>query len=210
MCKTSEYLRKIMKIVDLESISSSISSEKPADIRRWINAGLTLVQRLRRWISVKLTLIQRLVSAGKWVNIASRRFLHTHGNIATEGSPKPGPCPTLISNDFLVYSTIGSTVHKYPARPGFESSTPRPQAPVDTNKPSASALLVRARVDDILVIPVCLCLSDTVDVSYVRDTPHPSSVSPTWMTTNTSDTKNTRNSHFIKWQLRVFNCAVAR
>ena len=34
------------------------------------------------------------------MNNASRRFLHNHGNIATEESPKPGLCPTLISNDF--------------------------------------------------------------------------------------------------------------
>ena len=34
------------------------------------------------------------------MNNALRRFLHNHGNIATEGSPKPGLCPTLISNDF--------------------------------------------------------------------------------------------------------------
>ena len=32
--------------------------------------------------------------------IALRRFLHNHGNIATEGIPKPGLCPTLFSNDF--------------------------------------------------------------------------------------------------------------
>ena len=31
---------------------------------RWINVGLTLVQRRRRWTSVKPTLSQRLVSAG--------------------------------------------------------------------------------------------------------------------------------------------------
>ena len=36
----------------------------PADTRRWINVGLTLVHRLRRWTNVKPTLIQRLVSAG--------------------------------------------------------------------------------------------------------------------------------------------------
>ena len=35
-----------------------------------------------------------------YINIALRRFLHNHGNIATEGSPRPGLCPTLISNDF--------------------------------------------------------------------------------------------------------------
>ena len=49
-----------------------------------------------------------------YMNIALRRFLHNHGNIATEGSPKPGLYPTLISNDFndfIVHSTIGSTVH---------------------------------------------------------------------------------------------------
>ena len=44
---------------------------------------------------------------------ALRRF---HGNIATEKSPKPGLCPTLISNDFkgIVYNTIGSTIHSIP------------------------------------------------------------------------------------------------
>ena len=36
----------------------------------------------------------------EYMNIALRRFLHNHGNIATEGSPKPGLRPTLISNDF--------------------------------------------------------------------------------------------------------------
>ena len=35
-----------------------------------------------------------------YMNIALRRFLHNHGNIATKISPKPGLCPTLISNDF--------------------------------------------------------------------------------------------------------------
>ena len=34
------------------------------------------------------------------INIALQCFLHNHGNIATEGSPKPGLCPTLISNNF--------------------------------------------------------------------------------------------------------------
>ena len=37
---------------------------------------------------------------GKAVYIALRCFLHNHGNITTEGSPKPGLCPTLTSNDF--------------------------------------------------------------------------------------------------------------
>ena len=35
------------------------------------------------------------------VNIALRRFMHNHDNIATEGSPKPGLCPAFISNDFM-------------------------------------------------------------------------------------------------------------
>ena len=37
------------------------------------------------------------------------------GNIATQGIPKPGLCPTLINNDFMVFfivhSTIDSTIH---------------------------------------------------------------------------------------------------
>ena len=37
----------------------------PANARRWIIVGLTLVQRLRRWTDVKPTMIQRLVSAGQ-------------------------------------------------------------------------------------------------------------------------------------------------
>ena len=34
------------------------------------------------------------------MNIALCRFLHNHGNNATEGSPDQGLCPSLISNDF--------------------------------------------------------------------------------------------------------------
>ena len=45
----------------------------PTDTRRWINVGLTLVQRRRRWTNNKPTLIQRLVSAGQVVH---PRFLH--------------------------------------------------------------------------------------------------------------------------------------
>ena len=90
------------------------------------------------------------------MNIASRRFLHNHGNIATERSPKPGLCPTLISNDFKgaqyhrqhctlqAFEQFGALyMHshddKYPAQPGFEPGTPRFQAPVDTNEPSGPA-----------------------------------------------------------------------
>ena len=35
-----------------------------ADIKRWINAGLTLDPRLQRWTNVEPTIIQRFVSAG--------------------------------------------------------------------------------------------------------------------------------------------------
>ena len=34
------------------------------------------------------------------MNIALRRLLHNHGKLATDGSPKPGLCPTLILNEF--------------------------------------------------------------------------------------------------------------
>ena len=65
------------------------------------------------------------------MNIALRRFLHNHDNIATEGSPN--------SLEHRIY------MHNHddndPSRPGFESGTPRLQAPVDTNEPSGPALL---------------------------------------------------------------------
>ena len=38
----------------------------PSRHKRWINVGLTLVQRRRRWTNVKPTLIQRIVSAGNF------------------------------------------------------------------------------------------------------------------------------------------------
>ena len=37
------------------------------------------------------------------MNIAFRRFLHNHGNIATGGIPEPGLYPTLILNDTKGY-----------------------------------------------------------------------------------------------------------
>ena len=54
------------------------------------NSGPTLAQR-RSWS----------VFSDIWIymNIALRRFLHNHDNIATERSLKPGLFPTLISND---------------------------------------------------------------------------------------------------------------
>ena len=81
--------------------------------------------------------------------------MYNYGNIATEGSPKPGLCPTPISIDFKFLSSSQyhgqhCTLHtfeqfgvlymqnnddKYLARPGFEPGTSRLQAPVDTNEP---------------------------------------------------------------------------
>ena len=49
----------------IQTMVSPIGSGNPADTRRWINVGLTLVHRLRRGIKVKPTLIQYLVSAGE-------------------------------------------------------------------------------------------------------------------------------------------------
>ena len=46
------------------------NSGLPADTRRWINVGLTLVQRRRRWTSVKPTLMQILESAGLFLFIS--------------------------------------------------------------------------------------------------------------------------------------------
>ena len=96
------------------------------------------------------------------MNITLRRFLHNYGNIATEKSPKPGLCPTLISNDFKGYLFYSAQYHrkhctlqafqqfgalymhnhddKYPAKLGFESGTSRLQAPVDTSEPSGPVL----------------------------------------------------------------------
>ena len=93
------------------------------------------------------------------MNIASRRFLHNHGNIVTEGCPKPVLCPTLILNDLgVIYSAQYHRQHctlqafeqfgakymhnhddKYPAREGFESGTSRLQALVNKNDPSGPA-----------------------------------------------------------------------
>ena len=77
------------------------------------------------------------------MNIVLRRFLHNHVIIATEGSPRSGLCPTLISNNFI-YSAQYHRQHcilhvfeqfealymhnhddKYPARTGFEPGMSR-------------------------------------------------------------------------------------
>ena len=89
------------------------------------------------------------------MDIALRRFLHNHGNIATEESPKTMPYSYLecLQGFLIVHSTIASTVHsrqlnsldhhnhdgKYPARSGFELGTSRLQALVGTNEPSGPA-----------------------------------------------------------------------
>ena len=64
----------------------------------WINVGPASQTVYQHCTSIGLCLLGCGLS--KCVNIALRRFLHNHSNIATEGSPKQGLCPTLISNAF--------------------------------------------------------------------------------------------------------------
>ena len=93
------------------------------------------------------------------MNIALRRYLHNHGNIATEGSPDPGLCsPLILMTSRVLYSAQYHRQHctlhafeqfgalymlnhddKYPSRPEFEPGSPRLQAPVDTNGPLGPA-----------------------------------------------------------------------
>ena len=49
-------------------------------------------------LKTDLFLLKLTVLEDMNMNIALRRFLHNHGNIATERSMKPGLCPTLISS----------------------------------------------------------------------------------------------------------------
>ena len=90
------------------------------------------------------------------MNIVIRRFLYKHGNIATEGSPRPGHVLLLFRMTSRVlysaqYHGQQCTLHafeqfgalymhnhddKYPNRPGFEPGTSRLQAPVDTSEPA--------------------------------------------------------------------------
>ena len=88
------------------------------------------------------------------MNIALRRFLHNHGNIATEGSRDYALLLFRMTSRVLYsaqYHRQHCTLHafeqfgalymhnhddKYPSRPVFEPGTPRLQAPVDTNEPS--------------------------------------------------------------------------
>ena len=46
------------------------------------------------------------------MNIALRRFLHNHGNIATEVSPKPGLYPTLRPGNCSLQETRTNTLHR--------------------------------------------------------------------------------------------------
>ena len=51
------------------------------------------------------------------MNVDLRRFLHNHGDIATEENPKLGLCPTLIKRPqgfFIGHRTMDSTVHPRP------------------------------------------------------------------------------------------------
>ena len=56
----------------------------PADTRRWVNVGLTFVQRRRRCTNGKPALIHRLVSAGKPIfSILVRRDRAVHSRDST-------------------------------------------------------------------------------------------------------------------------------
>ena len=95
------------------------------------------------------------------MNIALRRFLHNHVNIATErSSPKPGYALLLFRMTSRVhYSAQCHRQHcalhvqfgalnmhnhddKYPARREFVPGASRLQAPVDTNEPLGPATFV--------------------------------------------------------------------
>ena len=95
----------------------------------WLNVGFMLGQPRRRWSNSKPILRECVVFVASYinlscafvnvslplsrVNIALRRFLHNHGNIATERSPKSGPCPTVIAwlqGFFLKHTTISCNV----------------------------------------------------------------------------------------------------
>ena len=95
------------------------------------------------------------------VNIVLRRFLHNHGNIATEGSPKSGLYLTLIEwcqGFFIVHSTIDNTVHSRPLNslehymhnlddtnptlPRFEPGTSEFRATTGPNEPSEPAIII--------------------------------------------------------------------
>ena len=95
------------------------------------------------------------MSINIYMNIALRRFSHNHGNIATEGRPKPVRMTSRVLYS-AQYHRRHCTLHafeqfgalymhnhddKYPSRPGFEPGTPRLQASVDTNEPSGPAVI---------------------------------------------------------------------
>ena len=93
-----------------------------------------------------------------------RRFLHKHGNIATEGSPKLGQCPTLIEwFEGVLYSAQYHRQHcilqafeqfrtqymhnpndKHPTRSGFEPSTSEFRVKTGPSEPSWPAFAVAA------------------------------------------------------------------
>ena len=99
------------------------------------------------------TAVYRCVNA---VNSALRRSLHNHGNIATEGNPKLGLCPTLIEwlQRFFISTvlhtpglwTVWSTVYmhnhndKHSTQPGFGPSTSDFRTTTGPNEPSWPAV----------------------------------------------------------------------
>ena len=75
----------------------------PADTRRWMNFGYTLVQRRRRWSNVKPTFIQRLVSAG----FVRRNPCCQQGRIQYCGQDQTQVCRT---NLWLIFNPLTAGV----------------------------------------------------------------------------------------------------
>ena len=59
----------------------------PADTRRRINVGLTLIHRLRRWTNVEPTLIRCLVPAGKGIRVTASRDARHYSKNSVHGKP---------------------------------------------------------------------------------------------------------------------------
>ena len=94
------------------------------------------------------------------MNIALCRFLHNHGNIATEGRVLYSAqyhrqhCTRHAFEQFGALYRHNHDDNLYPSQPGFEPGTPKLQAPVDTNEPSRPALKRLRKNNTIYVITV--------------------------------------------------------
>ena len=139
----------------------------PVDTRRWINVGLTLVQRRRRWTNVKSTLIQRLVPAGipllydnispwqallhQWrlvllylihqVTHHQRPHLQQHSQLVTAATaPSTGAAPSAVFSAAEAPSKLKTNQSREPGHPCNLFSRPQqPSGHVRFPKPEPSA-----------------------------------------------------------------------